>query len=83
MVGEVFYIITKQEIKAYKALESEIERATFIDWFWQRRDVVPGTPGMPWPVPAAGSFLIQEWYPKGTTRVPAEEPKPWDATPPK
>ena len=42
--GPVRYIITKQEIKAYKALETEVERATFIDWFWQRRDVVPGTP---------------------------------------
>jgi len=42
--GPVRYIITKQEIKAYKALETELERATFIDWFWQRRDIEPNTP---------------------------------------
>jgi GWxTD domain-containing protein len=42
--GPVRYIITKQEIKAYKTLETEIERATFIDWFWQRRDIEPTTP---------------------------------------
>jgi len=42
--GPVRYIITKQEIKAYKALETELERATFIDWFWQRRDIDPTTP---------------------------------------
>jgi len=41
--GPVRYIITKQEIKAYKALETEMERATFIDWFWQRRDIEPTT----------------------------------------
>jgi len=42
--GPVRYIITKQEVKAYKALETEIERTTFIDWFWQRRDIEPETP---------------------------------------
>jgi GWxTD domain-containing protein len=42
--GPVRYIITHQEVKAYKALETQAERATFIDWFWQRRDIVPGTP---------------------------------------
>src|SRR5262245_21484486 len=42
--GPVRYIITRQEVKAYKALESDAERATFIDWFWQRRDLEPGTP---------------------------------------
>jgi GWxTD domain-containing protein len=42
--GPVRYIITKQEIKAYKALDTEVERATFIDWFWQRRDIEPATP---------------------------------------
>jgi GWxTD domain-containing protein len=42
--GPVRYIITKQEVKAYKALETEAERATFIDWFWQRRDIEPTTP---------------------------------------
>jgi GWxTD domain-containing protein len=42
--GPVRYIITHQEVKAYKALENDGERATFIDWFWQRRDIVPSTP---------------------------------------
>jgi GWxTD domain-containing protein len=42
--GPVRYLITKQEVKAYKALETEAERRNFIDWFWQRRDVVPATP---------------------------------------
>ena len=42
--GPVRYIITKVEIKAYKALETESERLTFIDWFWQRRDIEPSTP---------------------------------------
>jgi len=42
--GPVRYIITKVESKAYKALETEAERATFIDWFWQRRDIEPSTP---------------------------------------
>jgi GWxTD domain-containing protein len=42
--GPVRYIITKPEVKAFKALESDIDRQNFIDWFWQRRDVVPTTP---------------------------------------
>ena len=42
--GPVRYIITRTEVKAYKALENDQERATFIDWFWQRRDIEPGTP---------------------------------------
>jgi GWxTD domain-containing protein len=42
--GPVRYIITKQEVKAYKALETELDRQNFIDWFWQRRDTVPTTP---------------------------------------
>ncbi len=42
--GPVRYVISKQEVKAYKALETEAERRNFIDWFWQRRDVVPATP---------------------------------------
>ncbi len=42
--GPVRYIISKQEVKAYKSLETEVERATFIDWFWQRRDIIPATP---------------------------------------
>jgi len=42
--GPVRYIITKQEVKAYKALETELDRRNFIDWFWQRRDTEPSTP---------------------------------------
>ena len=42
--GPVRYIITKQEVKAYKALDNEVDRSSFIDWFWQRRDIVPSTP---------------------------------------
>jgi GWxTD domain-containing protein len=42
--GPVRYIITRTEVKAYKALENDAERATFIDWFWQRRDIDPTTP---------------------------------------
>ena len=41
--GPVRYIITHQEIKAYKALETELDRQNFIDWFWQRRDIDPST----------------------------------------
>lgn len=42
--GPVRYIITKVEVKSYKALDTDAERATFIDWFWQRRDPDPSTP---------------------------------------
>lgn len=42
--GPVRYIITHQEVKAYKSLESELDRQNFIDWFWERRDITPGTP---------------------------------------
>lgn len=42
--GPVRYIITRTEVKSYKALETDAERATFIDWFWQRRDIEPTTP---------------------------------------
>jgi GWxTD domain-containing protein len=41
--GPVRYIITHQEVKAYKALETELDRQNFIDWFWDRRDITPGT----------------------------------------
>ena len=42
--GPIRYVISKQEVKAYKTLETEAERRNFIDWFWQRRDLVPATP---------------------------------------
>jgi GWxTD domain-containing protein len=41
--GPVRYIITKVELKAYKSLETELDRQNFIDWFWQRRDSDPST----------------------------------------
>lgn len=41
--GPVRYIISHQEVKAYKALENELDRQNFIDWFWDRRDITPGT----------------------------------------
>lgn len=41
--GPVRYIITHQEVKAYKALETELDRQNFIDWFWDRRDLTAGT----------------------------------------
>src|SRR5881628_2321229 len=42
--GPVRYIITHQEVKAYKSLDTEVDRQNFIDWFWQRRDLVASTP---------------------------------------
>ena len=41
--GPIRYIITKQEIKTYKSLKTEQERANFIDLFWRRRDPTPKT----------------------------------------
>ena len=41
--GPVRYIISKDEDRAYKALKTEQERATFIDIFWKRRDPTPKT----------------------------------------
>ncbi len=46
--GPVRYVITKLEIKAYKGLESEAERQNFIDWFWERRDIVQTTRENEW-----------------------------------
>ncbi len=42
--GPVRYILTSQEVKAYKSLETEVDRQNFIDWFWKRRDFDPTTP---------------------------------------
>ena len=42
--GPVRYIITHAEVKAYKSMETEVDRQNFIDWFWQRRDMEPATP---------------------------------------
>jgi GWxTD domain-containing protein len=41
--GPVRYIITKEEDKTYKQLDTEQERANFIDLFWRRRDPTPRT----------------------------------------
>lgn len=40
---EVVYIITAEEKKAFRKLESEELRDKFIDIFWQKRDPTPGT----------------------------------------
>ncbi len=41
--GPVRYIITKEEEIIFKSLESEQDRAAFINRFWRRRDPSPGT----------------------------------------
>src|SRR2546422_4554230 len=42
--GPVRYIITHAEVKAYKSMETEVDRQNFIDWFWQRRDMETAPP---------------------------------------
>jgi GWxTD domain-containing protein len=41
--GPVHYIMAPEEIRAYKALRSDPERAAFIERFWRRRDPSPNT----------------------------------------
>jgi len=41
--GPIRYVITKDEAKAFKALESDSERSLFIERFWTRRDPDPET----------------------------------------
>ncbi len=41
---EVVYIITDQERADFKKLQSDADRAHFIEEFWKRRDPTPGTP---------------------------------------
>ncbi len=41
--GPVRYLTTRQEVKAYKSLDNELDRDNFINWFWERRDVIPAT----------------------------------------
>lgn len=41
--GPVRYIIEPEEIREFKALDSDRERAQFIERFWRRRDPTPGT----------------------------------------
>jgi len=40
---DVPYIITDQERAGFLALSTDLERAAFIDQFWQRRDPTPGS----------------------------------------
>jgi GWxTD domain-containing protein len=46
--GPVRYIISRHEVKAYKALESDAERQNFIDWFWERHDIKQSTRENEW-----------------------------------
>ena len=41
---EAVYIITDKERAEFKNLQSDADRAHFIDEFWKRRDPTPGTP---------------------------------------
>ena len=40
---DVAYIITDQERQAFKALQTDEERASFVEQFWKRRDPTPDT----------------------------------------
>jgi len=42
--GPVKYLLTKDEDKEYKGLETDEARAKFVQSFWERRDPSPGTP---------------------------------------
>ena len=44
LTEDVAYIISNDERKAFKNLQSDAEREHFIEQFWQRRDPTPGTP---------------------------------------
>lgn len=41
---DVVYIITPEELTAFKQLSNDEERDQFIEQFWQRRDPTPDTP---------------------------------------
>ncbi len=41
--NDVAYIITRDEVKAFKALKTDDERENFIENFWRRRDPNPDT----------------------------------------
>src|SRR5690348_5151574 len=41
--NDVAYIITNEERKAFKALQTDEERENFIENFWRRRDLDPDT----------------------------------------
>ncbi|MFQ5877775.1 MAG: GWxTD domain-containing protein [Acidobacteriota bacterium] len=42
--GPVKWLLTKPEIKAFKKLGTDEERAAFVRAFWEQRDPTPGTP---------------------------------------
>jgi len=44
-LGPVKYLLTKDEDKEYKGLETDEARERFVLSFWERRDPTPGTPG--------------------------------------
>ena len=41
--GPVHYLIDKDEIKEFKSLKADPDRAAFIERFWRRRDPNPAT----------------------------------------
>src|SRR5437870_350764 len=42
--GPVKFLMTKEEMKQWKAIHSDQEAQAFIDLFWARRDPTPDTP---------------------------------------
>jgi GWxTD domain-containing protein len=42
--GDVVYIISDEERKAFQQLNTDEERGKFVEQFWLRRDPTPGTP---------------------------------------
>ncbi|HTA46546.1 MAG TPA: GWxTD domain-containing protein [Bryobacteraceae bacterium] len=47
---DVVYIITDAERKAFTALQTDEERANFVEQFWERRNPTPGSPDNPFRV---------------------------------
>ena len=43
-LGPVKYLLTKDEDKEFKQLETDEARAQFVQKFWERRDPTTGTP---------------------------------------
>ncbi len=41
--GPVHYIVTSDEIRQFKAMKTDADRAAFIERFWRRRDPTPDT----------------------------------------
>src|SRR6266849_1870328 len=42
--GPVQFLMTKEEVAQWNALQSDADAAAFIALFWARRDPTPGTP---------------------------------------